>query len=206
MKTTILTTIAVAFAIAVITGCSKNEDPQPTQSSFGDQFGGTPYLGDVTGKLFIDGSLQYTWEGNATVSAIEQTADSISLVFQADFGDEGVINLKIRGQDDNGNFLLESPGIVFRVVNNDIFGQFENEAQKLSFSGELHERDVTTDVDVLFNEDTEVFPAGSTLKLAFHATREIAVDDPNASNGCGMRLVPLWSPGGLTLGLVPDCD
>ena len=209
MRAIILFTFATVLAFVVFMGCSKDEKPHTSQSSFGDQFGGTPYRGDATGKLFINGSLQYTWEGNATVSAIEQTTDSISLVFQANFGDEGEINLKIRGQDDNGNFLLESPGTVFRIIDNDIFGQFENDAQTLSFSGDFRERHVFADVDVLFIESTDVFPAGSTLTLAFRATREIAVDapdTPNDGNGCTMRLVPVWSPSGLTMGMVPDCD
>ena len=208
MKVTILTVFAVALVTIGFMGCSKNEKSPPAPSGFGDQYDGTPYRGDATGKLFTDGSLQYTWEGNATVSAIEQTADSISLVFQADFGDEGEINLKIRGQDRDGNFLLENPDEVFRVIDNDIFGQFENDAQAVSFSGDFRERHVFADVDVLFHEDTDVFPAGSTLKLAFRATREIAVEDPgtsNGGNGCTLRLVPVWSPSGMTMGMVPDC-
>ena len=210
MKTTILSTLAVVFTILVFMGCSKDEKSQPTQNRFGDQFGGTPYLGDATGKLFVDGSLQYTWEGTATVSAIEQTADSISVVFQANFGDEGEINLKIRGQDHDGNLLFESGEDAFRIIDSDITGQFDNETQALSFSGDFRERHVFADVDVLFHESTDVFPAGSTLKLAFRATREIAVDappnTPDSGNGCTLRLVPVWSPSGLTMGMVPDCD
>src|SRR5690606_29765890 len=151
MKAVILTALATVFTLATFISCHKNEKPDPAQRRFGDQFGGTPYRGDATGKLFIDGSLQHTWEGNATVSAIEQTADSLSIVFQADFGDEGAINLKIRGQDQNGKFLLESPGAVFQIIDSDIFGQFENEVQTLSFSGDFRERHVFADVDVLFN-------------------------------------------------------
>lgn len=206
MTTNVLASFAAVLAIIVFMGCSKSEKPQPAQSRFGDQFGGTPYLGDATGELFIDGSLRYTWEGNATVSAIEQTADSVSLVFQANFGDAGEINLKIRGRDHNGNFLLESPGAVLRIIEGDISGMFENAAQTISFSGDVRERYVFADVDVLFNESTDVFPSGSTLKLAFRTSREVEGGDPSGGDGCTMRLVPVWSPTGLTMGMVPDCD
>ena len=209
MKAIILSVFAIVASAMMFVSCSKSEKPQSTPDSFGSQYGGTPYRGDATGKLFTDGSLQYTWEGNATVSAIEQTADSVSLVFQADFGDEGEITLKIRGRDHNGSFLLENPNEVFRIVNNDIFGELENDSQMLSFSGDFRERHVFADVDVLFHEDTGVFPAGSTLKLAFRTTREIAVEDPgtsNGGNGCTLRLVPVWSPSGMTMSMVPDCD
>ena len=198
--------LVITLAIAMFMGCDKSEQTQPDENRFGDRYGGAPYLGEARGELYVDGSLSYEWEGEGTVSVIEQTVDSVSLVFQADFGDEGEINLKIRGRDQSGNFLLEEPTAVLRVIDGTISGRFENSAQTISFSGDASERYVFADVDVLFSEGTDVFPAGSTLKLAFHTAREVESDHPGGGNGCMLRLVPVWSPSGMTLGMVPDCD
>lgn len=205
MRISLSVPLTVTTVIVMLTGCGKSEQALPVGDRFGDQFGGMPYLGDATGELFIDGSLMYTWDGEATVSAIEQTADSVSLVFQADFGDEGEINLKIRGRDQHGNFLLEETGAVLRIIDGAISGSFENAAQTISFSGDADKRYVFANIDVLFNQSTDVFPAGSTLKLAFHTSRDVEVEHPGDGNGCQMRLVPIWSPNGMTMGMVPDC-
>lgn len=192
------------MAIAMLVGCSKDENEQLSKGRFGEQFGGTPYRGNATGELFVDDELIYVWEGTATVSAIEQTADSVSLVFQANFGDEGEVNLKMRGRDYDGDFLLENPDAVLRVIDGTISGRLENPAQTIALSGDVHDRYVNADIEVLFNQSTEVFPAGSTLKLAFRTARE--VEHTGGGDGCAMRLVPIWSPNGMTMGMVPDCD
>jgi len=31
------------------------------------------------------------------------------------------------------------------------------------------------------------------------------LNDVNDTEGCQMRLVPIWSPSGMTMGMVPDC-
>jgi len=204
MKRNLFIPFTLLMATAMLMGCSKDENEPLGEGRFGDQFGGTPYRGDATGELFIDDELVYVWEGTATVSAIEQTADSVSLVFQADFGDEGEINLKMRGRDHNGDFILESPGGILSIVDGTISGRLENAAQTIALSGDVREQSVFADFEVLFNQRTEVFPAGSTLKLAFRTSRE--AEHTGGGNGCTMRLVPIWSPNGMTMGMVPDCD
>ncbi|GGC14397.1 hypothetical protein GCM10011386_02660 [Parapedobacter defluvii] len=204
MKTSLFIPFTLWMALALLMGCSKDENEQLGKGRFGEQFGGTPYRGDATGELFVDDELIYVWEGSATVSAIEQTADSVSLVFLANFGDEGEVNLKMRGRDHNGDFLLESPDGVLHVVDSKISGRIENTAQTIALSGDVHERYVSADIEVLFNQGTDVFPAGSMLKLAFRTSRE--TEDTGDGDGCTMRLVPIWSPNGMTMGMVPDCD
>ncbi len=203
MKTSVFVPFTLLMAIALLAGCGKDESEQLVGGRFGEQFGGTPYRGDATGELMIDGELAYVWEGTATISAIEQTADSVSLVFQANFGDEGEVNLKMRSRDHYGNFLLENPDAVLQIVDGAISGKIENAAQTIALSGDIRDRHALADMEILFNQRTDVFPAGSTLTLAFRTSREVEHTD---GDGCAMRLVPIWSPSGMTMGMVPDCD
>lgn len=99
---------------------------------------------------------------------------------------------------------MENPDGVLHVLDGTISGRIENTAQTIALSGDVDERYVSADIEVLFNQGTEVFPAGSILKLAFRTSREAA--DTDDGNGCAMRLVPIWSPNGMTMGMVPDCD
>ncbi|WP_028295288.1 hypothetical protein [Olivibacter sitiensis] len=196
--------ILFSCLLAIGIACSKDEQGgQEHEASFSEKYGGQPYTGEAKGELLIDGKVVHTFEGKGTVAAIEPTNDSISLVFRADFDASGEITFKVRGQQRGENFFSENEAINFRIVDQEIEGEMTNSVQQIHFSGDAREKLVFMDMNVLFLENSDPFPKGSTLKLAFRTSREVT--DSEDGEGCQMRLVPIWSPNGMTMGMVPDC-
>ncbi|PRD48432.1 hypothetical protein C5745_04295 [Sphingobacterium haloxyli] len=186
-------------------GCTKEDGQDIEDDDFSAYYGGTPFKGTASGIRLQDDQDNYTWEGTGRVALIESSLDSVSLVFMADFGNEGEINLKMRGKTEGSAFRLETedPSNFFRVIDGKITGSTENHLQKMFFEGSMEKEQVNMAVEVQFKEAEGAFPKGSRLRLRFNTSRNIT-DNDNGS-GCQMRLVPIWSPNGMTMGMVPDC-
>lgn len=198
-----LSTIFIALALGA---CSKS-DQQENQEDFVSIYGGKPYKGTAKGERSANGTTNYRWEGEGRVALIEQTADSVSLVFMADFDEEGEINFKVRGRYDGQHFYTadqDDPSIYFEVSEERITSNITNDVQKMQFGGRLGREKADLTMRVEFLEASGIFPAGSELELRFETARDLATDDGDGS-GCSMRLVPIWSPSGVTMGMVPDC-
>lgn len=198
--------IRILVLSLVLVGCSKDGDEIAPKDNFSDLFGGKPFKGTAEGVRINEGDENYTWNGEGTVAVIEASGDSVSIVFMADFGEEGDINLKMRGKVEGSNFLMESEGSAsfFRIVNEKITGDISNDAQEMNFEGTLREEQANMKVRVYFKETTGAFPKGSSLNLTFKTSREVSEDD-DSGEGCQMRMVPIWGPNGMTMGMVPDC-
>jgi len=190
----------------LLVGCTKEEDGEITKEDFASVYGGKPFVGTAKGIQFQDGAEYYTWNGEGRLALIETTADSVSIVFMADFASEGEINFKVRGKFEGGRFHMETedPQIFFRVADEKISGNLDNAAQDMSFEGTMKQEKVNMVMEVLFKEENGPFAKGSSLKLSFDASRQVTGDDEDGE-GCKMRLVPIWGPNGMTMGMVPDC-
>lgn len=201
-------TIHLSLVIAcllLLSGCTKDNDGEDANQNFNEVFGGKPYKGTAKGVLFQNETPIYTWDGEGRIALIEATADSVSIVFMADFGNDDEMNIKLRGKLDGAAYLMETtdPDNFFRIVDEKITGQINNAQQQMIFDGSLRRETAAMNMRVTFKEATDVFPAGSVLELTFDTRRTI--DDNDDGEGCQMRLVPIWSPSGVTMGMVPDC-
>lgn len=74
----------------------------------------------------------------------------------------------------------------------------------MRFEGMMKKEQAKMTAQIYFKEASDPFPKGSTLSLSFDTNREVSDDDDDGS-GCQMRLVPIWGPNGMTMGMVPDC-
>lgn len=203
MKTT-HSTLLLAFML-LLTGCAKENNEQEANQNFNETFGGTPFKGTATGIRSQNGADDYTWKGEGRIALIEATADSVSMVFMADFGDLGEMNFKVRGKYDRSTYRMDTtdPSIFFHIIDENISGAIKNKQQEMSFEGSLKKETASMTMRVNFKEENGPFPKGSSLKLTFDTRRTI--DDGDDGEGCKMRLVPIWSPSGVTMGMVPDC-
>lgn len=202
MKTRlILFTLVLLFV-----SCAKDDAENMGAQRFDELFGGKPYVGTARGVRSQPGVADYVWSGEGRVAVIEASADSVSVVFMADFDDEGEINLKFRGKIDGSNLRLEAEGSesYFTISREQIDGKIENAAQRMAFGGILQRGKADMSMSVYFKEADGAFPQGSTLNLTLNTSREIP-DEGDDESGCALRLVPIWSPNGVTMGMVPDC-
>lgn len=101
-----------------------------------------------------------------------------------------------------------NPTIYFRIIEEQIMGSIKNSVQQMLFHGSMRKEQVSMTMQVDFVEENGPFPKGSSLNLTFETDQEVSENDGDGS-GCGTRLgnrlVPIWSPSGVTMGLVPDC-
>lgn len=183
-------------------GCSK-EDEQPA-ADFVTLYGGAPFKGTVTGVRSVPGSETPQWDGTGRIALIETSPDSVSLVFMADFGDIGEANLKIRGAYEHDRFEATGPNADFNIAGGNVDGYMANEQQTITFDGTLSREQSAVTVHVEFLQEQVGFPEGATLDLHFDVRRDLD-DSPGGGEGCDLRLVPVWGPSGMTLGMVPDC-
>ncbi len=187
----------------LLLGCSK--DNMPDQGGdFATRHGGNPFKGSVVGIRSASGAETHRWDGAGRVAFIEQTADSVSLVLMADFDAVGEVNLKIRGAYGNDSFQATGSNLDFSIANGNIQGNAASRQQQFTFTGSITPTKSILNVRVEFLEGQEGFPQGSALELAFDTARE-QPDGADDGTGCNLRLVPIWSPSGVTMGMVPDC-
>jgi len=189
--------------ICLIISCSKSDQQNPDDNNFATVYGGKPYKGSVVGVRSAGGTETHRWEGEGRIVFIEPKADSISMVMLADFGSVGEINLKLRGAYRGTGFFAENENIKLQIKDAKIAGNVTNAAQRMLFDGSLTPERSDLVLMVEFVQGQEGFPPGSKLEMTFDTSRK--VDDDDNDGGCEMRLVPIWSPSGVTMGMVPDC-
>lgn len=189
----------------LLLGWGKDDDPARKNEDFNSLYGGIPYKGTAQGGMSLEGSI-LGLSGDGTIALIEDAEDSVSIVFLADIDDLGEINIKIRGRFDRESFYMEKENsdIFFRIMDQTINGKFISEAQEMSFDGNLRRDKGQMKMVAIFKQETESFPEGTRLELNFDTSREITENDDSGS-GCQMRMVPIWGPNGMTMGMVPDC-
>ncbi|TDS11691.1 hypothetical protein [Sphingobacterium paludis] len=193
-----------AAAACLITSCSKQADEPLDNTNFVSLYGSKPFKGEAKGQRSMNGQVDYNWAGDAHIALIEPTADSVSLVFLADFGDEGEINFKIRGAYRDQNFQAgeNDPKSSFSISSNNLTGTIVNVSQTMDFNGRFEREKAIVTMRVQFLEEVGAFRKNAVLNLNFDTSRDMETDD---GEGCAMRLVPIWSPSGVTMGMVPDC-
>ncbi|KGE16199.1 hypothetical protein [Sphingobacterium deserti] len=203
MKNNFLT-LCIATALLLLTGCSKDGDGPSDNDDFVSLYGSKPFKGEAKGQRLLNGQVNYNWEGEARIALMEPTADSVSLLFLADFGDEGEINFKIRGAYNDGNFRAgeSDPNSMFAINGNTLTGTIVNSSQSMNFNGSFEREKASVAMRVEFLEEIGAFPKNAILNLTFETSRDMTTDN---GEGCEMRLVPIWSPSGVTMGMVPDC-
>lgn len=204
-KITVTILVHVCFLL-FFAGCTKEGDHTGDGEDFNSRYGGIPYKGTVHGHISLDEGGTLDLSGDGSIALIEATGDSVSIVFLSDIDDIGEINIKIRGEFDSQTFHLEkeSSGLYFRIVDHIISGKFISETQDMAFEGKLEQEIGRMKMVATFKEETESFPMGTRLELNFDTSRKITENDDDGS-GCQMRMVPVWGPNGMTMGMVPDC-
>ena len=202
MKKIVLFIVCIFFL-----GCTKENNENTTSDNFAGKYGGKPFKGSVNQVLSGEGFDDLNWNGEGMISLIESSDDSISVVFLADFGDQSEINFKMRGKVDGFNFRSENnePTSFFRIVDEKISGNSQSAAQQMNFEGTMEKGQTKMTAKIYFKEASHPCPKGATLSLKFNTSREITGDDDGDVSGCQMKLVPIWSPTGVTMGMVPDC-
>lgn len=187
-------------------GCAKDDSEDGTKEDFVAFYGGTPFKGTAEAVRSQNGMDDYRWQGKGSVILMEASPDSVSLVFIADFDEQGEINFKFRGKHEGLSYKLEAEGTAnyFRIVNQKISGLIDNAEQKIQFDGTMQEESTKMSIMVQFRQANGAFPAGSTLALTFDTRRDVEASG-DGTDGCQMRLVPIWGPSGMTMGMVPDC-
>lgn len=201
-NTNCLWIIALIFCL----GCSKSEPTANEAQDFVALYGGKPFKGTAKGKRSQDGQVNYQWTGEANIVLMDKTADSVSLVLMADFGEEGAINFKVRGAYDGQRFFTsdpQQPAVFFEINDGRVNSNIKNDLQTMLFSGSMSPEKAFVQMEVAFLQASGIFPAGSVFDMQFDTTREGAGADD--TEGCQTRLVPIWSPSGVTMGMVPDC-
>lgn len=187
-------------------GCTKEDDQARDDEDFHSLYGGTPYKGTVHGGIALDGGNELDLSGEGSIALIEDTRDSVSIVFLSDIEELGEINIKIRGKYDRNSFYTgnENSDIYFKITDQTINGEFISETQEMVFDGKLEREKGQMKMIAIFKSETESFPKGTRLELNFDTSREVTENDDDGS-GCRMRMVPIWGPNGMSMGMVPDC-
>lgn len=200
---TIFSILALLF---ILGSCSKGKSNDTHSDTFSSLYGGKPFKGSATALLEREGFPDLIWEGDATVALMESSADSVSMVFLGDFGNKSEINFKLRGKMEGSHFRLEgnNSASFFQINDEKITGNLDNDVQKISFGGTMRKERAKMTAHIYFKKASAPFPKGAVLKLELDARRAI-VDDGEDGPGCQMRLVPIWGPSGMTMGMVPDC-
>lgn len=199
----------ILYSILLLTmfaACSKDENHDFENMTFQELYGGRPYRGTAKAIITGVGATEQTIDGDGRIVLMDETADSVSLVFLADFGKTGEVNMKLRGKQDGNSFRVEGDNIpgFFRVSNESIQGNIDNPIQTMKFAGTLKREQGILQLEVYFKEATESFPQGSSLKLHLETSRKLPQEGDDTS-GCQTRVVPIWGPNGMTMGIVPDC-
>lgn len=199
------TCIIILFLCCLLQSCSK-ENNSSSPDTFESLYGGKPFKGTAKAVLERDGLDNLTWNGDGLVSLIESSGDSLSIVFLSDFGNKSEINLKLRGKVERNYFTFNGNNTppFFNIMDERIMGNIANDTQDTRFEGTMHRARVKLTAQIYFKKASDPFPKGSTLHLTLDTRREIQEDDDDVK-GCQMRLVPIWSPSGMTMGMVPDC-
>ncbi len=197
-----ITAIVVFFLLLI--SCSKDKAALSDQD-FNSTYGGKQFVGTAKAVLSRNGFPGTTLTGDAHIALIEVKEDSLSMVFMSDFGEDGEINFKIRGKFDKTSYRFErnESTSFFRIIDEKISGNFISSGQEMNFDGVLQREQAQMTVKVDFIEEHETFPKGTRLELHFNTKRDL--QDGNKEQGCQMRLVPIWSSNGVTMGMVPDC-
>ncbi len=204
MKTTLKIIFGLLLSLSFF-GCTKDETENLNDENFVSAYGGKPFKGKAKGIRSEDGQTTYEWNGDGRIAIIETTADSASIVFMADFGKEGEINFKLRGAYSGLSYQLsdQQQNPVFMISDQRIIGEITNSEQQMIFNGSMAKNQAILNVQVKFKKETGAFPEGAVLDLTIDGERTIA--EEGSGEGCQMRLVPIWSPNGITMGMVPDC-
>src|SRR5690606_9114913 len=195
------------FMVSILLlGCTKEDDQVRESEDFSSLYGGIPYKGTVRGSLLLEGGNKLDLSGAGSIALIEDTRDSVSIVFLSDIEDLGEINIKIRGKYDRKSFYTgnENSDIYFKITDQTINGEFISETQEMTFDGRLEREQRQMKMLAVFKKETESFPKGTRLELNFNTSRDVTENDSGGS-GCQMRMVPIWGPNGMTMGMVPDC-
>ncbi len=194
----------IGMCMLSCTSCSKDSS-ESEQDSFIIQYGGKPYKGESTGDFYTNGERRQSWNGSATIALIEVEGDSVSMYIGADFGNDSKLNFKIRGKQEGLDYSREKGDKDhFAIRGDQITGYFENPDQIMQFNGKMEKGQARISAKVTFLRTSGVFPKGSELNLSFDTSRKIEKPGEN-DEGCQMRMVPIWSPSGMTMGMVPDC-
>lgn len=98
--------ISLFTFISLLGGCAKEGDTK-AENNFDSLYGGKPFKGTAKSVLTGEGFENVNWNGDGTVTLIESSADSVSMVFLADFGNQSEINFKLRGKVDGVNLRFE---------------------------------------------------------------------------------------------------
>ena len=199
--------IVLLIGCILFLGCAKENDENTNFKNFTEEYGGKPFKGSVTQVVTGEGFEDINWNGDGMITLIEASDDSISVVFLADFGNQSEINFKMRGIVDGLNFRFEDDesASFFHVVDEKISGNSESTVQQMRFDGTMKKDQAKMTAQIYFKDANGPFPKGANLKLDFNTSREITNNDDGGDYGCQMRLVPIWSPSGVTMGMVPDC-
>lgn len=80
--------INLSMVIFLLSSCAKDSEEIKGQEDFVNMYGGKPFVGTAKGIRSQNGVTNYTWKGVGRVVLIEALADSVSVFFMADFGDE----------------------------------------------------------------------------------------------------------------------
>lgn len=141
--------------------------------------------------LTREGFEDMSWDGDGTITLIESSDDSVSVVFLADFENLGEVNFKMRGKVNGLNFRLEEDesASFFRIVDEKISGNSESSAQEMRFDGKMQREQAKMTAQIYFKEASDPFPKGSTLRLNFDTKRKVSNNDTGDLPGCQMRLV-----------------
>lgn len=197
----------ICVLFLMLQGCAKDNDTTSSRNNFESLYGGKPFKGSAKVVLEREGFDKLTWNGDGLVALVESSSDSISIVFLADLGKNNEINLKLRGKVDGPNFSFNGPNAstFFHIVDKAITGNLSNPAQEMRFEGTMNEQRTRLNAEIYFKQANDPFPQGAKLYLTLDTKRAVVVDGDDNGTGCDMRVVPIWSPTGITMGMVPDC-
>lgn len=173
------------FLLFAFVSCSKSEQENLGAEDFVSFYGGTPFKGNAKGVLSKDGQTIYEWNGDGRVAIIESTADSASIVFMADFGNQGEINFKMRGAYSGLDYRSsdQNRNPIFMISDHLISGEVINQEQQMIFQGSMEKYKTILNTQVQFMKATEPFPEGSVLNLTIDAERSVEEGDSD-SDGC----------------------
>ena len=198
--------IVLLIMSTLFLGCAKENDQTNQDEDFTAFYGGIPYKGTVSGRVSIDGGNNLDLSGKGSIALIEATKDSVSIVFMSNIDRLGEINIKIPGKFDRKSFYMEdeNPLIYFKIIEQNIDGKSISDSQEMTFEGKMEKTRGQMKMVAVFKKETESFPKGTRLELNFDTNRDISNSNGDVG-GCGTRLVPVWSPNGVVMGMVPDC-
>ncbi len=187
--------------------CQKNDSDDLSNQNFYGLYGGRPYRGAA--KAVINAPTvdrDVVLDGDGRIALMDSSGDSVSIVFMADFGQQGEVNLKLRGKINGADFHMGDSDRqnFFNVRGEAMDGKVINAIHEMAFSGKMRRDQTSMRCEVNFKEADGIFPKGSTLHLTFETSRKIP-SSSDEGTGCQTRVVPIWGPNGMSMGIVPDC-